>query len=158
HRTSPSSVRSRPALDMIPPVARVASPVLRRNMVMRTVWTFHGPGSLVFGRDAVHQLGDIAGHAGARRTLIITDPMPVKPGVVETVRQPLSSAGIAVEVFDGGEPEPSMRAAEACLAQARTVQPDFLIGLGGGSNMDLAKCTATLLMHGGHPHDYVGDS
>src|SRR5947207_6014391 len=40
---------------------------------------------------------------------------------------------------------------------AKAVQPDVLVGLGGGSNMDLAKLAATLLKHGGGPRDYVGD-
>src|SRR5205807_5436065 len=35
--------------------------------------------------------------------------------------------------------------------------PDALLGLGGGSNMDLAKITAVVLAHGGGPRDYVGD-
>src|SRR5207245_11293330 len=64
---------------------------------------------------------------------------------------------IVAEIFAGGESEPSMRAAEACIAQARSFAPDVLLGLGGGSNMDLAKITATLLAHGGGPRDYVGD-
>src|SRR5262249_35020447 len=67
-------------------------------------------------------------------------------------------SGQTVEVFDGGEPEPSMRAADACIGLARRFQPDVLVGLGGGSNMDLAKITATVLAHGGTPPDYVGDS
>src|SRR5260370_11043204 len=50
-----------------------------------------------------------------------------------------------------------MRAALACYEMARGFRPDALVGLGGGSNMDLAKLTATLLAHGGAPHDYVGD-
>src|SRR5262249_55429098 len=49
------------------------------------------------------------------------------------------------------------RAAEACIAAARDFKPDALLGLGGGSNMDLAKIAATVLAHGGHPRDYVGD-
>jgi alcohol dehydrogenase class IV len=32
-----------------------------------------------------------------------------------------------------------------------------VVGLGGGSNMDLAKMTATLLAHGGPPGRFVGD-
>jgi alcohol dehydrogenase class IV len=32
-----------------------------------------------------------------------------------------------------------------------------LLGLGGGSNMDLAKIAATVLAHGGEPRNYVGD-
>jgi alcohol dehydrogenase class IV len=124
---------------------------------VRTVWTFHSAGQLVFGRNAVSQLGDLAGRLAAKRVLIVTDPVLVKAGLVETVRRPLEQAGMAVEVFPGGEPEPSMRAAEACVALARQFRPDALVGLGGGSNMDLAKASATLLAHGGSPRDYVGD-
>jgi alcohol dehydrogenase class IV len=40
---------------------------------------------------------------------------------------------------------------------AKPFRPDVLVGLGGGSNMDLAKLTAVLLTHGGGPRDYVGD-
>jgi alcohol dehydrogenase class IV len=124
---------------------------------VRTVWTFHSAGQLVFGRNAVSQLGDLAGRLGAKRVLIVTDPVLIKAGLVEPVRRPLEQAGMAVEVFSGGEPEPSMRAAEACVALARQFRPDALVGLGGGSNMDLAKASATLLAHGGGPRDYVGD-
>jgi alcohol dehydrogenase class IV len=81
----------------------------------------------------------------------------LKADVVEQVHAPLSEGGVAVEVFSGGEPEPSLRAADAAVAKARAFRPDALLGLGGGSNMDLAKITATVLTHGGNPRDYVGD-
>lgn len=124
---------------------------------MRETWTFHTAGSTVFGRNAVRQLGDVAGRLKARRVLVVTDPLLVKAGLVERVREPLTAAGVTVDLFDGGEPEPSLRAAEACIVAARGVQPDALLGLGGGSNMDLAKITAVVLAHGGTPRDYVGD-
>ena len=69
----------------------------------------------------------------------------------------LRFSDLAVEVFTGGEPEPSFRAAGACIETARQFRPDLLLGLGGGSNMDLAKITAAILSHGGTPRDYVGD-
>ncbi|HXG12619.1 MAG TPA: iron-containing alcohol dehydrogenase [Gemmataceae bacterium] len=124
---------------------------------MRTTWTFHSAGQLLFGRDAARQLGEVAGRLGARRILIVTDPVLSKAGPLDRVRQPLLDAGVTVEVFDGGEPEPSMRVAEECVARARKFAPDALLGLGGGSNMDLAKITAVILAHGGSPRDYVGD-
>jgi alcohol dehydrogenase class IV len=122
---------------------------------MRTTWTFHSAAQLLFGRDAAKQLGDIATRLGAKRILIVTDPVLTKMGLAERIRQPL--AGFATEMFTEGEPEPSMKAADACIALARTFKPDALVGLGGGSNMDLAKITATVLAHGGSPRDYVGD-
>ncbi|HYT89927.1 MAG TPA: iron-containing alcohol dehydrogenase [Gemmataceae bacterium] len=124
---------------------------------MRTVWTFHSAGQLVFGRNAAKQLGDITTRLDARRVLIVTDPILVKVGLADSIREPLAAAGLSLEIFPGGEPEPSMRAAEACVAMARQFKPDALVGLGGGSNMDLAKISATLLAHGGGPRDYVGD-
>lgn len=124
---------------------------------MRTTWTFHSAGQLLFGREAVQHLGEVAGRMRARRVLMVTDPILVKAGILDRVRQPLNASGVTVEVFDGGEPEPSMRAADACIGLARSFQPDALLGLGGGSNMDLAKIAATVLAHGGTPRDYVGD-
>jgi alcohol dehydrogenase class IV len=124
---------------------------------MRTTWTFHSAGQLLFGRHATQQLGDIVGRLGARRVLLVTDPILVKAGLVEPVHVPLSEAGVAVEVFSGGEPEPSTRAADAAIALGRDFRPDAVLGLGGGSNMDLAKITAVVLRHGGKPLDYTGD-
>lgn len=124
---------------------------------MRTTWTFHSAGQLLFGRDAVRQTGEVARRLGAKRTMIVTDTMLAKAGIVDRVREPLSQAEISVEVFDGGCPEPPISLAEECIAAARRFQPDVLVGLGGGSNMDLAKITATVLAHGGTPRNYIGD-
>jgi alcohol dehydrogenase class IV len=124
---------------------------------MRETWTFHGPGQLLFGRNAARQLGDIATRLGAKRVLLVTDTILEKAGLPERVRVPLAEAGITTEIFNGGEPEPSLRAADACIAAARQFRPDAVLGLGGGSNMDLAKITAAVLAHGGGPRDYIGD-
>jgi alcohol dehydrogenase class IV len=124
---------------------------------MRTTWTFHSAGQLLFGRHATQQLGDLAVHLGVRRVLLITDPILVKAGLVESVHVPLSESGVVVEMFFGGEPEPSIRAAEAAITRGRAFRPDAVLGLGGGSNMDLAKITAVVLTHGGQPLDYAGD-
>ncbi len=124
---------------------------------MRTTWTFHSAGQLLFGRHATRQLGDVAVRLGVRRVLVVTDPMLVEAGLVEEVHVPLSEAGVVVELFFGGEPEPSTRVADAAIAHGRAFRPDAVLGLGGGSNMDLAKITAVVLTHGGRPLDYSGD-
>src|SRR5262249_18663451 len=122
---------------------------------MRTTWTFHSADQLLFGRNAAQQLGEVTTRLGAKRILIVTDPILAKAGLAERIRQPLTS--VTTEMFSEGEPEPSMKAADACIALAKKFKPDVLIGLGGGSNMDLAKITATVLAHGGSLRDYVGD-
>src|SRR5690348_11866252 len=61
---------------------------------MRTTWTFHTAGQLLFGRHATQHLGDLAGRLGIRRVLLVTDPILVKAGLVESVHVPLSESGV----------------------------------------------------------------
>src|ERR1700689_4174584 len=98
---------------------------------MRQTWTFHSAGQIVFGRNAVTQLGDIATRLRARKVLVVTDTILEGVGTLERVRAPLLAAGLEVAAFTGGEPEPSMRAALACYEMARAFRPDALVGLGG---------------------------
>ena len=123
---------------------------------MRSTWNFFTAGQVTFGPGAVGQLGEIATRRRFGRVLIVTDPTLVELGIAERVRQPLVDGKIAVEVFDGGEAEPSIAAALKSIERARDFQPDAILGLGGGSNMDLSKITANVLTHGGSPHDYFG--
>src|SRR5438094_5782294 len=105
---------------------------------MRTVWSFHTAQQILFGRGAAGQLGEVARRLGAKRVLVVTDPILLQAGIIDAVHAPLSLDGVVVEIFSEGEPEPSLHAAERCIATARRVRPDVLLGLGGGSNMDLA--------------------
>ena len=121
-------------------------------------FTFHSAGSLIFGRDSVNQLGEIAGRLKAGRILIVTDPILVKAGLVERALAPLSAAGVTCEVFAGCVPEPPVEVVRAGVDAAWTFRPDAVLGLGGGSNMDAAKLAALVLAHGGDATDWVGDS
>src|SRR5262245_28781017 len=123
---------------------------------MRTHWNFFGAGRLVFGAGSISQLGRLAARRKLGRTLIVTDKNLVNAGVVARILQSLEDAGIHCAVFDGGEAEPSLDTAQRAFAAAVEFRPDSILGLGGGSNMDLAKIVAMLLAHGGSPADYFG--
>lgn len=125
---------------------------------MRETWTFHSAGKLVFGPGATSELGDHVKTLGLKRLLVVTDRTLVNVGLLDPVRGPLDKAGVALEIFDGGEPEPSLDLVEQCAAAGRAFKPDGILGLGGGSNMDLAKVAATVLAHGGNVRDYVGEN
>jgi alcohol dehydrogenase class IV len=124
---------------------------------MRTTWSFHSAGQLLFGRGAALQLGEIARRLTAERVFVVTDAHLVRAGIVEQVFSALTAAKVAVEIFDGGLPEPPIALAETCAAWAREFRAQAVLGLGGGSNMDLAKIVATVLAHGGGPRDFIGD-
>lgn len=120
-------------------------------------WTFHSAASLVFGRGAIAQLGDIAKRMKAARIFVITDSILVKTGILDRVTKPLTAAGLFVETFDGCLPEPPVEIVRNAFEAAKAFRPDLLIGLGGGSNMDAAKLVSIVMAHGGDPTDYVGD-
>src|SRR5947208_5127114 len=121
---------------------------------MRTAWNFHAPGQLVFGRGAAAQLGALITRRKFKRLFLVSDERLKAAGVVERVLAPLGEANIAVGVYLGGEPEPAVSTAVAAAEAARRFGPDCVLGLGGGSNMDLAKMVAVLLTHGGEPARY----
>ncbi len=122
---------------------------------MRTTWDFASSESLTFGWGASILLDSRLARFDRRRIMVITDKRLVSAGLVMHVTANISSKR-AVEVFDGGQPEPSMEVAEAALKQAEKFEPDCFVAIGGGSNMDVAKLTALLYTHGGPPQQYIG--
>jgi alcohol dehydrogenase class IV len=123
---------------------------------VRRTWNFHSAGWIHFGSGAVDNLGRLLKKEKIERILVIGDTRLTEAGVVPQVTGALAAASITFEVFDGGAPEPSLEIAEAACAAAKSFNPQAILGLGGGSNMDLAKVTAVVQTHGGTPSDYFG--
>lgn len=119
-------------------------------------WSFSTSTQLAFGWGSVRELTAAVRRNGWRRVLVITDPGIARLSMTERVIESLRGGGGEAILFDGGEPEPSVAAASRCIEVARTSQPDAILGLGGGSNLDLAKMTAVVARHGGTPQDYFG--
>lgn len=122
----------------------------------RTIWNYSGPGRLVFGCGAIRELGPAARRMQVGNALIVTDGQLVRAGVVEPAIASLTAAGVRATVFDGGEPEPSFECIDRAAQAAREARPDAIVGVGGGSNMDLAKIAAAVHAHRGEYRDYLG--
>jgi alcohol dehydrogenase len=120
-------------------------------------WAYSSAGRVIFGRGAVHSAGKLAARAGST-AFVCTDAVLVGAGLLDPVVTALRASGVEVVVFDGGEPEVGRTTVEEAARIARSERPDILVGLGGGSNIDLAKGVATLLAHGGDLDRYYGDS
>jgi alcohol dehydrogenase class IV len=121
---------------------------------VRSTWNFFSPGQILFGGGAVAQLGDLISRRNLERVFLVTDRHLVAAGIVGRVGRRLAEAMRDVEVFDGGQAEPSVDLAVQAANRAREFRPDCIVGLGGGSNMDLAKIVAVLVTHGGRPEQY----
>ncbi len=124
---------------------------------MRT-WSFSSAGALFFGRNAVRiHLRDACERLNAKRAFIVTDAILVKAGLLAQTTEPLTAGSVTFAHFDRVTPEPGAELVRECVEAAKAFNPDVVIGLGGGSNMDTAKLVALLLAHGGDPLDYTGD-
>lgn len=111
---------------------------------------------VVFGAGVAARLGELAADLGARRVLLVTDAGVVRAGHAARLEDCLRAKVEVVERFAGVRENPDTACVDECLQVARTVQPDLLVGLGGGSAMDTAKGCNFLLTNGGQMRDYQG--
>jgi alcohol dehydrogenase len=109
-----------------------------------------------FGWGVAEELRTISKELG-KRAMICTDKNMVKSGIADRVEALLKEGGAEVLVFPEGRPEVDLATIEASAKVASEFNPDVMIGVGGGSNMDLGKCTAILLKFGGPLTKYYGE-
>ncbi|MFB2553067.1 iron-containing alcohol dehydrogenase [Ensifer soli] len=118
--------------------------------------TLRAPRELLFGAGQRHALGGIAARLG-RRALIVTDQRLAGDDDFRALVRQIEAAGLAVRIDGSTLPDVPVASAEASAAAARAFAPDLVIGVGGGSCLDMAKCVALLITHGGRPQDYYGE-
>ena len=106
---------------------------------------FNSVGRIVFGGDALMSLGEEIGRLGGRRALLVTDAGIRAAGILDRAVAALEAVDVERQVFSDVTPEPGIEVAEASLVAARAFAPDVVVGLGGGSSLDIAKVTAVLL-------------
>jgi len=121
------------------------------------VWGFSTAGRIFFGWGASRTLRDVAREFGPR-VFVCTDQNMVKAGVCETVVAHLSEGKAEVKIFDGGQPEVDRQTIERAAAVAQAYAPDVVIGVGGGSNLDLSKAVALLVKYPGELSAYYGEN
>jgi alcohol dehydrogenase class IV len=101
-------------------------------------------------------VGDEAKALGRSRALIVTDPGIVSAGYTKIVEEALHNAKIEVGIFDGVVPEPPSRCVEDGVKMIREGRYDLVIGIGGGSSLDIAKGVAIMATNPGKVVDYAG--
>ncbi len=111
---------------------------------------------ILFGNGTIAKIGERVKAIGGHKVLIFTDQGLTRAGVVGKVQALLEADGLACRTFDTVEAEPSLGNVNEGLAFAKEDIPEVLVGLGGGSSMDVAKMVAILLKHGGSVMDYLG--
>jgi alcohol dehydrogenase class IV len=118
--------------------------------------TARTPRNIVFGWGQRASLANYARALGSRALICTDERMAADPAMAGMVDS-LKAAGLAVEIFDRTAQEVPLSAIALCMEQAKKFGPDLVIGVGGGSCLDMAKVTAALLSHGGSARDYYGE-
>ncbi len=118
-------------------------PHLRREFVFQTAGILP-PHGIVFGFNTIYKVGERAAQLGGKQALLVTDATMVQLGYADLVKGMLEKEGIKVDLFDQVEPEPHMETAQVLSDTVRKARSDLVVGLGGGSSLDMAKMASIL--------------
>ena len=111
----------------------------------RTTYSLVNARRVIAGPGSIDAIGEVASDHAAGKVLIVTDRGVRDAGLIERPRRVLESAGIAVEVIDDTPPEPEGGHVERIFGLAKGLDARMVVGIGGGSAMDVAKIVSVML-------------
>jgi len=118
--------------------------------------TFNTVRRIVSGFGSLENLGDEIKRLKGTKVFIVTDPGIKSAGLVDLLVGVLDRAKINYRFFTEVEPDPKIEVVSASLAAAKNFGPDLIIGLGGGSSLDISKVTSVMMTNAGPIGKYFG--
>ncbi|WP_027371234.1 iron-containing alcohol dehydrogenase [Desulfovermiculus halophilus] len=110
----------------------------------------------IIGPGSIQSLGERILARGCRKPCIVTDPGLVQSGIVEQIEKLLLSSGLESIRFDQVEADPKYEIVNKVTAFLEENNADLVVGLGGGSSLDIAKISAAMVSNQGSVEDYFG--
>ena len=107
-------------------------------------FVFNTSRSIEFGAGTLNRLGTLVRERIGERVMLVTDPGMVATGMVERALSILSDAGVEASLFKDVMADPPESVVLAATQAARTAGAQGVVGLGGGSSLDVAKLVALL--------------
>lgn len=104
-------------------------------------WEYTQPVNLVFGNGSRKTLSS---YLSKGRGLLITSPSFVKSMIAKEVME--SSNGAIVALYGSVTANPDVEECRACAMYAKCEHIDFIVALGGGSVIDLAKAVSVMVV------------
>lgn len=112
------------------------------------------PQKIVFGTGCIQTFVDDYLKMGLQRLFVLTAP-PIRPLIEETLTA-LGNAGVSVEVFQDIVAEPTVNDFKKMLEIARQFKADSVVGIGGGSVLDVTKLVAAFINSNQQVEDCFG--
>ncbi|MGG3918150.1 iron-containing alcohol dehydrogenase [Parageobacillus thermoglucosidasius] len=111
---------------------------------------------VIFGNGAIEHAGESCLRLGATNVFIVSDPGVIEAGWLDVVIRSCKQANLQYTVFNDVTMNPKdVEVEKGCKAYIEN-ECDAIIGIGGGSPLDVAKAVAILVTNGGKIHDYEG--
>jgi len=111
-----------------------------------STFTFNTAASIKFGAGMLSQLGQAVREKNCQSALLITDPGMMNTGIVSRAIGVLESAGVEVALFSEVEADPPESVIYAARDLALSQEAHCIVGIGGGSSLDVAKLVAVLAL------------
>ena len=121
------------------------------------VFTYYMPVKVFFGKGELEKIGSLTRGLGKRALLVTGKKSMKKLGITDKVIELLKESSVDVTVFDEVLPNPTDKVVEEGAEVAKKGKSDVIIGLGGGSSLDVAKGISTVATYGGNLWDYIGE-
>jgi len=90
------------------------------------------------------QLGEWCKRYHAKRVFVVTDKGVVNSGILQPALDSLAAAKVAYLVFEDVVADPPESVVQDAIDKAERYVPHVVVGIGGGSSMDVAKLVAYL--------------
>jgi alcohol dehydrogenase len=119
-------------------------------------FSFTGAKKIVFGNGSFAGLAEHLAELKVSRPLVVLDGNLAGTGFGERLSGLLDKAKIGFVLYDRAVPEPPIELADEGAKLAIRKKCDGVVGIGGGSAMDLAKAIAVLAANKGKAEDYLG--
>jgi len=95
------------------------------------------------GADKSSEVGCIvASRTRTKQAVIVSDAFLVQSGLVQPIENSLVQNGFQVHIFDNVQSNPTMGEIDEVAQIIRKTQSDVVLGVGGGSPLDVAKTAA----------------
>lgn len=125
--------------------------------MLRNKWSFKSPTSLVFGNGVANDLGECLQKLNIKKALLVSDEIILSLESTKALLQHAREAyGVEFFAYDKVLPEPPVENVYEALTIYNSNSCQGIVGLGGGSAMDVAKAAAMLVTNPGKYEDYTG--
>ena len=121
-----------------------------------TSFTFGFPTTVCSGRGSIWSLLDFFKDVEVKKLLIVTDPGVRNADLFATIMKVMSKSGVDFSVYSDVEPNPSTDVLTEAVNILLAEKFDAVLGVGGGSSLDVAKAAAAMATNPGNVLDYEG--